>query len=156
MYVMDRYNRLICVVYVEYNSTHLLNVNKWLLDHGYVRVNDYPNEFNPSVWRLYVYYPEKVGSASTTTVLIRELITRTSTITKTSTKTFTYVRSTTTTKTVTTSMTTTLTKTLTLIKPYTITKVQIKRRGFEPQVWILILLGLLIVVIGILVITLRR
>ena len=54
LYVMDRYNRLVAVVYVEYNSTHLMNVNKWLLVNGYAKISDYPNEFNPSDWNLYV------------------------------------------------------------------------------------------------------
>ena len=54
LYVMDRYNRLVAVVYVEYNSTHLLNVNKWLLDNGLAVISDYPNEFSPHSWSLYV------------------------------------------------------------------------------------------------------
>ena len=54
LYVMDQYNRLVAVVYVEYNSTHLMNVNKWLLVNGYAKLSDYPNEFNPSDWSLYV------------------------------------------------------------------------------------------------------
>ncbi len=55
--VMDRYNRLVCVAYVRYNSTHLLNLNEWLLENGYVEAVDYPNEFDPEAWSLYVYYP---------------------------------------------------------------------------------------------------
>ena len=58
---MDRYNRLICVVYVRHNRTHLLNVNKWLLDHGYVELKDYDNEFDPLTWSLYVYCPSTDG-----------------------------------------------------------------------------------------------
>jgi len=54
LYVMDKYNRLVAVVYVEYNSTHLMNVNKWLLVNGYAKLFDHPNEFNPSDWSLYV------------------------------------------------------------------------------------------------------
>jgi len=54
LYVMDHYNRLVAVVYVEYNSTHLMNVNKWLLVNGYAKISDHPNEFNPSNWNLYV------------------------------------------------------------------------------------------------------
>lgn len=61
--VMDRYNRLICVVYVRHNRTHLLNVNKWLLDNGYVELKDYYNEFNPLTWSLYIYCPS-TGSFS--------------------------------------------------------------------------------------------
>jgi endonuclease YncB( thermonuclease family) len=58
IYVMDRYNRLVCVTYVRYNLTHLLNVNKWLLENNYAVVSDYYNEFDPASWALYVYYPE--------------------------------------------------------------------------------------------------
>jgi len=53
LYVMDKYNRLICVVFVDYNSTHVLNVNKWLVENGYVQITDYGNEFNPNTWTLY-------------------------------------------------------------------------------------------------------
>ena len=56
--VDDRYHRLICVVYVRHNSTHLLNVNKWLVVNGYAGIVDYDNEFDPSTWTLYVYAPE--------------------------------------------------------------------------------------------------
>ena len=57
IYGTDPYGRIVAVVYVRYNSTHLLNVNKWLLDNGYAVIADYPNEFNPYLWRLYVRYP---------------------------------------------------------------------------------------------------
>ena len=53
LYVMDRYNRLICVVFVDYNSTHVLNVNKWLIENGYAQITDYENEFDPNTWTLY-------------------------------------------------------------------------------------------------------
>lgn len=58
--VRDRYNRLICVAYVRYNSTHLLNVNFNLVVNGLAEVRDYPNEFNPDSWSLFVYYPTDV------------------------------------------------------------------------------------------------
>jgi endonuclease YncB( thermonuclease family) len=51
--VFDRYGRIIAVAYIEYNETHLLNINKWLLEEGYARVWDHPNEFNPGTWKLY-------------------------------------------------------------------------------------------------------
>ena len=55
----DPYNRIIAVVYKRYNSTDLLNVNKWLVDNGYANITDYAdNEFDPYTWELYVYYPE--------------------------------------------------------------------------------------------------
>jgi endonuclease YncB( thermonuclease family) len=51
--VFDRYGRIIAVAYIEYNGTHLLNINKWLVEEGYARVWDHPNEFNPGTWKLY-------------------------------------------------------------------------------------------------------
>jgi len=55
-YGTDQYGRIVAVVYVRYNSTHLLNVNKWLVDNGYARIEDFDNEFNPSTWSLYEPY----------------------------------------------------------------------------------------------------
>jgi endonuclease YncB( thermonuclease family) len=46
--------RLVSVAYVDYNSTHLLNVNKALLDGGYAVLYDFQNEFSPSTWALYM------------------------------------------------------------------------------------------------------
>jgi len=57
VYVTDPYNRLVAVVYVRYNASHLQNVNRALLDAGMAVVTDYPNEFNPAVWTPYVYHP---------------------------------------------------------------------------------------------------
>ena len=54
---MDVYNRLVCVVYVRENSTHLKNVNKAMLESGHASVDNHANEFNPSSWTLYTYYP---------------------------------------------------------------------------------------------------
>jgi hypothetical protein len=51
----DPYGRLVCVVYVDYNSTHYENVNKALLVENYAMVYDFNNnEFNPSNWTLHV------------------------------------------------------------------------------------------------------
>jgi len=50
----DKYGRLVCVVYVDYNSTHYLNVNKALIDGGYAEIKDYPNEFDPRSFVLYL------------------------------------------------------------------------------------------------------
>ncbi len=52
--VMDSYNRLVALVYVDYNSTHVLNVNLWLVVNGYAVFADFANEFNPQEWSLYV------------------------------------------------------------------------------------------------------
>jgi len=51
--VFDRYGRIIAVAYIEYNGTHLLNINKWLVEEGHARMWDHPNEFNPGTWKLY-------------------------------------------------------------------------------------------------------
>ena len=51
--VFDKYGRIIAVAYMDYNETHLLNINKWLVEEGYARVWDHPNEFNPGTWELY-------------------------------------------------------------------------------------------------------
>ena len=50
----DPYDRLVCVVYVDYNTTHYQNINKELLFYDLVELTDYNNEFNPSSWTLYV------------------------------------------------------------------------------------------------------
>jgi endonuclease YncB( thermonuclease family) len=56
-YGVDDYGRVVAVVYVRVNSTHLLNVNKWMLENGYAEVEDLDNDFDPSKWSLYVQYP---------------------------------------------------------------------------------------------------
>jgi endonuclease YncB( thermonuclease family) len=45
--------RLVAVIYVSYNSTHYLNLNKALLQNHYATVWDHDNEFNPNNWSLY-------------------------------------------------------------------------------------------------------
>jgi endonuclease YncB( thermonuclease family) len=42
---VDKYGRLVCVVY--YGDT---NINKLLVDKGYASIDDYPNEFDPNDW----------------------------------------------------------------------------------------------------------
>jgi len=53
-------SRLVSLVYVEYDPTHYLNVNKALLELGFADVDDYPNEFNPSTWNLLVPKPQTI------------------------------------------------------------------------------------------------
>ena len=40
--------RLVCVVYLDFNSTHYLNANEDLVIKGYALKRDYDNEFNPN------------------------------------------------------------------------------------------------------------
>ena len=49
----DKYGRLVCVVWIEYNSTHFMNVNKRLLHEDLAVALDFSNEFNPYLWSLY-------------------------------------------------------------------------------------------------------
>ncbi|MBN1784295.1 MAG: thermonuclease family protein [Candidatus Bathyarchaeota archaeon] len=50
--------RLVCVVYVDYNQTHYLNVNKALIENGLAVTWDHDNQFNPSKWNLFVLKSE--------------------------------------------------------------------------------------------------
>ena len=54
IYRTGGFGRLICVVYVSYNSTHYLNVNQALLAGNYAEMVNYDNEFSPYSWELYV------------------------------------------------------------------------------------------------------
>jgi len=54
LYVYDPYSRLVCMVYVDHNQTHYLNVNKALLDLDLAYISNYDNEFNPYSWSLFV------------------------------------------------------------------------------------------------------
>ncbi len=60
----DRFDRLVCVVYVQHNSTHVLNVNKAMVDMGRAVVYDFTNnEFNPSTWTTYTYHTGHSGAS---------------------------------------------------------------------------------------------
>ena len=58
--------RIVCVVYTYYNTTHLLNVNKLLLNEGHAVIDNHDNEFNPNSWSLYVINPTPISSPSPT------------------------------------------------------------------------------------------
>jgi endonuclease YncB( thermonuclease family) len=111
LYVIDRYNRVVAIAYIRYNDTHLLNVNKWLVDNGYARVVDYPNEFKPSAWTLYVYFPRENEAKQPTTITITttqaRTIVATQTVTQAITKAYTETRAITLTATLTDVRTTT-------------------------------------------------
>jgi len=50
----DPYDRLVCVVYVDYNSTYVMNVNKALLVSEHAVIWNFTNnEFDPYEWSLY-------------------------------------------------------------------------------------------------------
>lgn len=53
--VTDPYGRLVCLVYVDHNATHYLNVNLALLVFEVAVVDDYyNNEFSPYEWKLFI------------------------------------------------------------------------------------------------------
>jgi len=47
-------DRLVCVAYVDYDSTHWMNVNQALLDEGHAVISNFHNEFSPYSWSLLV------------------------------------------------------------------------------------------------------
>jgi len=85
LYKTDRYGRFIAVAYLDYNETHWLNVNQWLVERGYAAYVDYPNEFHPP-WPLYVSKaaaPKTTASAAPVTVTVTQTSTTTVTTTNT-------------------------------------------------------------------------
>ena len=53
------HDRLICMAYADYNSTHYINVNHAMVSGGYAKLWDHQNDFSPST--LYI---EKEGQPS--------------------------------------------------------------------------------------------
>lgn len=69
----DPYGRLVCVAFVDYNSTYVMNVNKALLVENLAVVSNYTNnEFNPDTWTLYVPIPA-IPEISNSSILIMVL-----------------------------------------------------------------------------------
>jgi endonuclease YncB( thermonuclease family) len=66
LYRTGPYGRLICLVYVDFNSTHFLNVNKAMVILGQATVTDYDNQWNPYTWSLFV---EKMSFQTIITLL---------------------------------------------------------------------------------------
>ncbi|MCK4582471.1 thermonuclease family protein [Candidatus Bathyarchaeota archaeon] len=64
----DKYGRLIAVVYVVFNESHLLNVNELMLLLGHAELTDYTNnEFDPYTWTLlerYAYVEPETSDSS--------------------------------------------------------------------------------------------
>ena len=123
LYKTDRYGRFIAVAYLDYNETHWLNVNQWLVERGYAEYRDYPNEFRPP-WPLYVLKAATskatdgatpatvtVTQTTTTTVTTTNTVTATVTVTKTVTDTVVVTHTVTRREPVTYTVTTTITAT---------------------------------------------
>ncbi|MCK5628552.1 thermonuclease family protein [Candidatus Bathyarchaeota archaeon] len=45
--------RLVCVAYIDHNSTHYLNVNQALLEENLAIVDEFDNQFNHQSWTRY-------------------------------------------------------------------------------------------------------
>jgi endonuclease YncB( thermonuclease family) len=48
------FDRLVCIVYIDYDSSNYLNVNKKMIASGYASQIDYSNDFNPATWTMLV------------------------------------------------------------------------------------------------------
>ena len=57
VYGTDVYGRIVAVLYVYYNASHVKNVNKAMLDSGYATIWNFDNEFDPYSWNLIEPYP---------------------------------------------------------------------------------------------------
>ena len=71
-YITDNYgtgNRTVCVVYIDFNSTHYLNVNQVLVKQRLVAIKDAENDFNPNNWTHYVAKPIEPKELKTPTEL---------------------------------------------------------------------------------------
>ena len=58
LYRTDRWGRLICVVFVDHNTTHWININKALLEGEFATITDHPNEFSPYSWSYFTLKQE--------------------------------------------------------------------------------------------------
>jgi hypothetical protein len=47
-------DNIVCVAYVDYNSTHYLNVNRAIVEHGLLLIDNSENDFNPDFWTRYI------------------------------------------------------------------------------------------------------
>lgn len=57
VYGTDPYGRIVAVIYIQVDSSHVKNINKALLESGYAEIWNFENEFNPYSWDLYEPYP---------------------------------------------------------------------------------------------------
>jgi hypothetical protein len=64
----DQYSRLICVAYIDYNSTHYINVNMAMVANNYATMSSLnSSEFNPSSWSLFT--PKDTPLTSTNPII---------------------------------------------------------------------------------------
>ena len=58
------------------NKTHALNIRKWFILNEYVVIRNYPNEFSPYSWHIYV----NIKLPTSTLTSIQMVVTRSKTI----------------------------------------------------------------------------
>ena len=51
---IESYDYIECVVYVDYNSSHYLNVNRAIVEHGLLLIDNSENDFDPDSWTRYI------------------------------------------------------------------------------------------------------
>jgi hypothetical protein len=76
VYVTGPYGRYICLVYIDYNSTHLLNVNLAMVLNGKATITDYDNQWNPYTWTLHVTVATLNWAANRAWRELNQLLTR--------------------------------------------------------------------------------
>ncbi len=65
--ITDQQGRLICVVYLDYNSTHYENINMAMIQNGYAAPDSQNNSgFDPSIWTWFVSKETLTSSPSAT------------------------------------------------------------------------------------------
>jgi hypothetical protein len=57
VYGTDVYGRIVAVLYVYYDASHVKNVNKAMIDSGHAVIWNFENEFDPYSWNLIEPYP---------------------------------------------------------------------------------------------------
>jgi len=63
----DQQGRLLCVVYLDYNSTHYENINMAMIQNGYAAPNSTgSNGFDPGTWTWFVLKQTPTATPSTT------------------------------------------------------------------------------------------
>ena len=73
LYIWDDHgngNRLVGIIYINHNSSYLLNVNEALFQAGHLLKKEYDNEFTPYNWSLYVSKVEIPEFPSTTIITV--------------------------------------------------------------------------------------
>ena len=67
----DPYGRYVCLAYIQYNSTHCININQALIEQNYAIIDNYTNnEFEPTTWTLYTQTQTIPEYTNPTTILI--------------------------------------------------------------------------------------